>query len=60
MEFFYSQVEQGRLLHVVCRGSELNEKRANFTDPSEFLQVAGLRLSAGDAFRPHKHLPIAR
>jgi hypothetical protein len=60
MELFYSQFERGRLLHMVCRGSELSEKRANLTDPSEFLQLAGLRLSAGDAFRPHKHLPIER
>jgi hypothetical protein len=60
LEYFYSQVEHAKLLHVVGRGSELEAKRVNLTDPSEFLQVASLRLSAGDAFRPHRHLPITR
>jgi hypothetical protein len=26
----------------------------------EFLQVAGLRLTTGDTFRPHKHIPIEK
>lgn len=60
MEAFYSKIENGKLLHAVCRGSSLNENRVNFTDHSEFLQIAGLRLSSGDTFRPHKHLPLDR
>jgi hypothetical protein len=60
MELIYSKVEQGKLLHLVCRITDLREKRINLTDPAEFLQVAGLRLSAGDTFRPHKHLPLKR
>ena len=60
MELFHSQVETRKLLHLVCRGSELADKRINLTDPAEFLQVAGLCLSAGDTFRPHKHLPIEK
>src|SRR4051812_10814266 len=60
METFYSKIEPERLLHLVCRGSDLKEKRINLTDPAEFLQIAGLRLSDGDTFRPHKHLPLDR
>lgn len=57
MENFYSTVEPGKLLHSVCRAAALAAKRVNLTDEAEFLQVAGLRLTAGDSFRPHKHIP---
>jgi hypothetical protein len=60
MELFHSQVDSGKLLHLVCRGSKLIEKRTNLSEPAEFLQVAGLQLASGDTFRPHKHLPIEK
>ena len=60
MDNFYSQVEPEKLLHMVCRASDLNEKRVNVSEPDEFLQLAGLRLSSGDTFRAHKHLPLER
>ena len=60
MEKFFSKVQSGKLLHIVYRGSDLAAKRINLTDPAEFLQVAGLRLAAGDTFRAHKHIPIQR
>lgn len=60
MEAFYSKHDEAKLLHVVCRASELADKRAMLTEPDEFLQVAGLRLAAGDSFRPHRHLPLER
>jgi hypothetical protein len=60
MEPYYSKIEPGKLLHLVYRGSNLAAKRINLTDPAEFLQVAGLRLAAGDTFRAHKHLPVEK
>lgn len=58
MEKFFSKREPNKLLHVVCRGDSVTAKRVGLTDPAEFLQVAGLRLVAGDNFRAHKHIPI--
>jgi hypothetical protein len=49
-----------KLMHIVCRGEELTSKRTNISNPAEFLQVAGLKLTAGDKFRPHKHIPIQK
>ena len=60
MEHFYSRLEPGRLLHLVCRGKDIAAKRVNIADPAEFLQVSGLKLAAGDAFRAHKHIPIQK
>jgi hypothetical protein len=60
MQQFYSRVKPHQLLHIVCRGGTLTEKRTNLTDPAEFLQVAGLKLGQGDKFRPHKHIPVQK
>jgi hypothetical protein len=60
MQQFYSRVKPHQLLHIVCRGGALTEKRTNLTDPAEFIQVAGLKLGQGDKFRPHKHIPVQK
>jgi hypothetical protein len=60
MENFYSRLSPDKLMHMVCRASDVTEKRVTITDPAEFLQVAGLKLAAGDTFRPHKHIPIQK
>lgn len=60
MDKFYSKLEPGKLLHSVVRVTDVVAKRADFVDPAEFLQVAGIKLVAGDTFRAHKHIPVQK
>jgi hypothetical protein len=55
-----SDVEPGRLLHIVFRRSGITDQRQDIVDPSEGLQVAAMRLKAGQTFRPHRHVPRER
>ena len=60
MDKFYSKLEPGKLLHSVVRVTDVAAKRTDFVDPAEFLQVAGIKLVAGDTFRAHKHIPVQK
>ena len=52
----YSNVEPGKLLHIVCRPSELEDVRSDIVGEQEYLQLAILNFSKGKTFRPHKHI----
>lgn len=52
----YSNVEPGKLLHIVCRPGELEDARSDIVGEQEYLQLAILNFSKGKTFRPHKHI----
>lgn len=52
----YSNAEPGKLLHIVCRPSELEDVRSDIVGEQEYLQLAILNFSKGKTFRPHKHI----
>lgn len=52
----YSNVEPEKLLHIVCRPSELQNVRSDIVGEQEYLQLAILNFDKGKTFRPHKHI----
>jgi hypothetical protein len=52
----YSKVEPEKLLHIVCRPSELIATRSDIVDEEQYLQLAILNFEKGKTFRPHKHI----
>ena len=59
MEYFYSKVEQGRLLHIVRRFHSLvfqEDQRVEIVSPDNFIQCAALKMKKGVTFKPHKHI----
>lgn len=52
----YSNVEPEKLLHIVCRPSELQNVRSDIVGEQEYLQLAILNFNKGKTFRPHKHI----
>ena len=52
----YSKVETDKLLHIVCRPSELSEVRSDIVDEDQYLQLAILKFNEGRTFKPHKHI----
>jgi len=56
MKKIYSNVERGKLLHIVLRKEDVQSERTNVVEDKEFLQLAAMRLPAGKTFRPHKHI----
>lgn len=55
MEKIYSKIQEGLLLHLIYRFSEI-DGRTNIAPDNEYLQVASLKLSKGTTFKPHKHI----
>jgi len=55
MEKIYSKVEPGKLLHVINRLAEI-ENRSDIISEENFIQCATLRMSKGKTFKPHKHI----
>jgi len=51
----YSKSEEAQLLHMVNRVDEI-VSRTDIIPPSNFLQLATLKMPKGKKFRPHKHL----
>lgn len=59
MEKIYSKVDPTKLLHIVHRLSELENReapRVDIIDENNFIQCSSLRLHAGKTFKPHKHI----
>jgi len=59
MEIIYSKVEEGKILHMIKRLSEIEEqeeKRTDIVDAEQFIQCSGLKLQNGHTFKPHKHI----
>lgn len=55
MEKIYSKVEPGKLLHIINRLYEI-ENRKDVVPEDNFIQCATLKMGKGKTFRPHKHL----
>tara|TARA_R100000152_G_C6733237_1_gene157665 strand:- start:165 stop:581 length:417 start_codon:yes stop_codon:yes gene_type:complete len=55
MKKIISQVEPGKLLHIINRFDDI-QKRTDVAPETEFLQLATLRMEKGKTFRPHKHI----
>ena len=55
MKKIISQVEPGKLLHIINRFDDI-QKRTDVAPETEFLQLAALRMEKGKTFRPHKHI----
>ena len=59
MEKIYSKVEPQKLLHVINRLSEI-ENRTDVVPEDNFIQCATLKMESGKTFRPHKHISKTR
>jgi hypothetical protein len=59
MENIYSKVEEGKLLHIINRLSEI-EKRTEVVPENNFIQCATLKMENGKTFPPHKHITKQR
>jgi cupin fold WbuC family metalloprotein len=59
MEKIYSNVEEGKLLHIINRLYEI-EKRQEIIPEDNFIQCATLKMSKGTTFKPHKHITKER
>jgi hypothetical protein len=59
MEKVYSKVEEGKLLHIINRLSEI-EKRTEIVPENNFIQCATLKMENGKTFPPHKHITKQR
>jgi len=59
MEKIFSKVENGVLLHLINRASEISE-RTNIAPDQEFLQLASLKMKAGQTFKAHKHIYLEK
>jgi len=59
MEKILSKVEEGRVLHIIKRLSEIEnnkDNRVDIVDADNFIQCSSLNMSKGKTFRPHKHI----
>lgn len=59
-EHIYSKVEEGKLLHIVNRLTDVTEKRINVSPDEMFLQVGTMKLQENDTFKPHRHIKCDR
>jgi len=55
MEHIYSKVEEGKLLHVINRLSEI-EGRQEVVSENNFIQCATLKMPKDKTFKPHRHI----
>jgi len=59
MEKIYSNVEEGKLLHIINRLFEI-EKRTEVVPENNFIQCATLKMEKDKTFPPHKHITKQR
>lgn len=59
MEKIYSKVEPKKLLHVINRLEEINN-RTEVVPEDNFIQCATLKMEKGKTFKPHKHITKER
>ena len=55
MEKIYSKIKPNKLLHLINRLSDIQD-RTNVADDEQFLQLATLKMYKGQTFKPHKHI----
>jgi cupin fold WbuC family metalloprotein len=56
IERIYSKNNPEKLLHLVCRSSQIKDPRIDVVDDDNFLQLAILNYEKGKTFKPHKHI----
>jgi cupin fold WbuC family metalloprotein len=59
MEKIYSKVEPTKLLHIINRLEEINN-RTEVVPENNFIQCATLKMEKGKTFKPHKHITKER
>jgi len=55
MEKIYSKIQPNKLLHLVNRVDEI-QNRTELVPPNNFIQCASLHMKKGTTFLPHKHV----
>ncbi len=55
MKKIYSKREPNKLLHIINRMGEINN-RTNVSPEHQFIQLATMKLDSGKTFSPHKHI----
>tara|TARA_B100001093_G_C26173613_1_gene736805 strand:+ start:167 stop:583 length:417 start_codon:yes stop_codon:yes gene_type:complete len=61
MEKYYSKINTNKLLHIVNRLSNINDKqRINIVPEDNFIQCSLLKLENNKTFSPHKHITKSR
>ena len=55
MEKVYSKIEPHKLLHIINRLSDINN-RTDVIPDDNFIQCATLKMENGKTFNPHKHI----
>jgi len=55
MDKIYSQIEDDKLLHIIFKKSDI-QNRTDICPPEQFLQLAALKMEKGKTFKPHKHI----
>jgi hypothetical protein len=59
MEKIYSKVEEGKLLHIVRRLSDVEAQsdfREDIVPADNFIQCSTLKMDMGKTFKPHRHI----
>lgn len=60
MKSFYSNIDNGELLHTIYRIGDIVHFRENITPAEEYLQVASIKMDNGHTFKAHKHIEQIR
>lgn len=59
MEIIYSKIEEGKILHIIKRLSEIENQgvdRVDIISANNFIQCSALNMNSGKTFKPHKHI----
>ena len=59
MELIYSKIEEGKVLHMIHRLSDViqqNVFRVNLVPDENFIQCSALNMNKGKTFEPHRHI----
>jgi len=61
IEKYYSNIDQGKLLHIIHRPNIDNQDgREDLVEEKNFIQCSYLKMSNGKTFKPHKHITKER
>jgi hypothetical protein len=60
MKKIYSKLEPKKLLHIIYRATEIEEKRCDISPDTEYLQVSAFELPKDKTFKAHKHIELHR
>lgn len=55
MKKIYSRIEKDKLLHIINRFDEI-ENRIDIVPEDQFLQMSAIKVDSGKSYRSHKHL----